>query len=687
MLLPDGPARDHAAVVRDGVFADIGPREAVTGRHPAPHPGCALDETLLMPGLVDTHHHLTQSFGKALVFGEPSEIFRRVWVPLEGSLDEESAYLAAKLAALESLRGGFTTVCDAGTRMEPDVGVVAEATGDAGIRCVLGMICNDLRPDGSAEPHDAVIARAQAHLDRCAAARPDPPVAGGVDPGGRDAPHPGAPSRELCRSRGAVFQTHVNEHLAAVERSLERHGRRPWNGLFDDGVARPAVPAGPRHAPHADRDLHAARLRRRGELQPGGQRLEGQRRRRRADLRRARHPLRHRHRRHPRRRVPPDGRRRDGPAVGVRRPDRDSSAGGGWTWLDHATAAGADAAGLRGVTGAIAPGLAADYLLVDLDVPEVAPSWDLEWELVRLTGRDQILAVVVAGQAAALARMAGRLGRPTADRRRPAPGPEGRRGRAGADRAPHLDRAPHSLPHNGHRGMTAYAIMALTVLVGAFVQGSTGLGFALISGPVIGMIEPRLLPVFLLIQMIPLNGYVTWRERHALDIPGTTWISLGRFAGTFGGLAVLFLVTDQQLSLLIGASTVLAVLMTLLAPSFEPGKGAFLTAGLVTGVTETSTGVGGPPLALVYQHRPAPVLRSTVAACFLVGEIISLAILAVSGKIAPDQVSSAVLLLPAVIVGALLSRLVHHRLNGKVMRYFVLGFALVSGIAITAQAV
>ena len=32
----------------------------------------------------------------------------------------------------------------------------------------------------------------------------------------------------------------------------------------------------------------------------------------------------------------------------------DSSAGGGWTWLDHATAAGADAAGLRGVTGAIA---------------------------------------------------------------------------------------------------------------------------------------------------------------------------------------------------------------------------------------------------------------------------------------------------------------------------------------------
>ena len=234
--------------------------------------------------------------------------------------------------------------------------------------------------------------------------------------------------------------------------------------------------------------------------------------------------------------------------------------------------------------------------------------------------------------------------------------------------------------------MSTYSLIGLTVLIAAFVQGSTGLGFALISGPVIGMVAPRLLPVFLLIQMIPLNGYVTWRERHALDGAGTTWISLGRLAGTFGGLGVLILVSEQRLSLLVGVSTVLAVLMTLLAPSFEPGKWALLTAGLVTGVTETSTGVGGPPLALVYQHRPAAVLRSTVAACFLIGEVISLVVLAVSDSISSDQLQTAFLLLPAVIVGALLSRLVHHRLDGRMMRYLVLGFALASGLVGTVQA-
>src|SRR5215217_575072 len=103
--------------------------------------------------------------------------------------------------------------------------------------------------------------------------------------------------------------------------------------------------------------------------------------------------------------------------------------------------------------------------------------------------------------------------------------------------------------------MSMYVVIGVTVLVAAFVQGATGLGLALISGPVVGMVAQ-----LLLIQMIPLNAYVTWRERQALDGVGTTWISLGRFVGTFGGLGVLFLVTEQQLGLLIGISTVLAVL-------------------------------------------------------------------------------------------------------------------------------
>lgn len=64
------------------------------------------------------------------------------------------------------------------------------------------------------------------------------------------------------------------------------------------------------------------------------------------------------------------------------------------------------------------------------------------------------------------------------------------------------------------------------------MQGSTGLGFALLVAPVVGLFEPALLPVMLLVLMIPLNTYVAWRERSSLDRFGAGWITAGRVAGS-----------------------------------------------------------------------------------------------------------------------------------------------------------
>src|SRR5258708_13971946 len=119
VMLPGGPAAGHAVVIAGGVFSAVGPAQHIVAKCPHLSP-VALPGMLLMPGFIDAHHHLTQSFGKALAFGEPSEIFRRIWVPMEGVLDEEMVYLSSKAAALESLRGGFTTVVDAGTRADGD---------------------------------------------------------------------------------------------------------------------------------------------------------------------------------------------------------------------------------------------------------------------------------------------------------------------------------------------------------------------------------------------------------------------------------------------------------------------------------------------------------------------------------------------------------------------------------------
>jgi cytosine/adenosine deaminase-related metal-dependent hydrolase len=394
-LLADGTiaAGIGLAIGADGRFADVGPLVAVQARHPT-RPMVALPGHLAMPGFVDAHHHLTQSFGKALAFGEPSEIFRRVWVPLEGALDDEALHVAAKLAALESLRGGFTTVADAGTRSEGALDAVASAVREAGLRCVLGRICNDHGLDAGGTR--AVLAAGERHLaGRSAGDLVHPSLAISVPEMATDATL--ARTAALSAEAGAVFQTHVNEHLVAVERSLVARGLRPLEHLAQAGALGPATlcahvtlatpselvllrdsgaavaynPVASAWKGNAVAAAHLmATLGIRLGLGTDGTRSDGFRLADAAEFaQRTTHAL----------------------AVG------DSSAGGGATWLAMATAGGADVLGLRGVTGAIAPGLAADLLLVDLDVPELVPSWDLAWELVRLGNRSQIDAVIVQG--------------------------------------------------------------------------------------------------------------------------------------------------------------------------------------------------------------------------------------------------------------------------------------------------
>ncbi len=383
LLLPEGPVRGRAVLVDGGRFRAVGPARQLLAQHRDLQP-VRLDGHLLMPGFVDAHHHLTQSFGKAQSFGQPSEIFKTIWEPLEHALDEESAYVSAKLAALEALRGGFTTVADAGTRAPVDVRAVARGTEEAGIRCVLSKIVSK----GTGGP--AHLARWDGHP----LIHPSLAIAVPEDAPGKVIKR----TADLCAEAGAVLQVHVNEHLASVERSLKSVGRRPLEHLHHLGALGPhtlgahatlltpaemrlladsgaAISYNPVASAWKGNGVAPATM-----LAAMGVRFG----------------------------MGTDGTRADGfrlldagetaQRLAYGMAAGDSVCGAGRLWLEHATARSADALGLGRVTGEIAAGKAADYLVVDLNVPELTPSYDLEWELVRLAGRDQITAVVVNGK-------------------------------------------------------------------------------------------------------------------------------------------------------------------------------------------------------------------------------------------------------------------------------------------------
>ena len=224
------------------------------------------------------------------------------------------------------------------------------------------------------------------------------------------------------------------------------------------------------------------------------------------------------------------------------------------------------------------------------------------------------------------------------------------------------------------------AAIAVSVLFGGLLQGSIGVGFALVVSPVLALAAPALLPGTVLILMLPMNAFVAWRERRSVDRAGTAWITLGRCAGAFAGLAILAALSAGSLRVFIGFATILTVGASLMGGSFRLGRPVLLGAGLITGVTETATGIGGPPMALAYQHQPGPVLRATLAACFFIGEVVSLALLAATGRLPMEQVVAAAWLLPALGLGVAGTRWLYGRLNGRPLRVAMLAFALLSGV-------
>ena len=395
-MLPDGLAQGQALLVSEGRFADVGPAALLRGRY-SHLDAVELPGKLVMPGFVDTHHHLTQSFGKSLAYGEPSEIFSRIWVPLEASLDDEFVYLASKLAALESLRGGFTTVCDAGTRAPGDITAIARASAEVGLRCVLGFICNDGGRDASAAQRREILARAETFLGRWQGdALIRPSLAISVPEAASDAMLVDVSTR--CAEAGTVFQTHVNEHLASVERCIVARGVRPLELLGQLGALGPQTLVA--HATLVT-PAELALLRDSAtavSYNPVASQWKGN----------AIAPANLMATLGIRFGLGTDATRSDGfrlvdaaeaaQKLGFGLATGDASSGAGWTWLDHGTRLAADAAGLRDVTGAIAAGLRADFLIVDIDVPEMCTSFDLTWDLVRLANRDQIAAVFVDGR-------------------------------------------------------------------------------------------------------------------------------------------------------------------------------------------------------------------------------------------------------------------------------------------------
>jgi uncharacterized membrane protein YfcA len=222
-------------------------------------------------------------------------------------------------------------------------------------------------------------------------------------------------------------------------------------------------------------------------------------------------------------------------------------------------------------------------------------------------------------------------------------------------------------------------------MAGAMVQGTVGLGLGLVAAPVVTLLEPALMPGLLLVLAALLPLVTLLGERDDIDWHGLNWSLPTRMIGTAGGVWLVAAADHRVLGVAVGVMVLIAVAITLRSVVVPINWATLAGAGLLGGVAGTATSIGGPPFALLYQHRPPRQVRTTMAVYFTVGAALSLVGLLLGGQLDGHQVRTALLLLPAVVVGALLAVPLRSRLDGPAFRLTVLAVCATSAVVLVVR--
>lgn len=185
---------------------------------------------LWMPGLTDGHLHTSQQFLKGSLLDEKPVIWKRINVPFEASLTEESMALSARLAGAEMIKSGTTSFVDAGG---PHIEAAAEEYLQMGMRGALTWQTTD----GAKVPEGLRIDTEKA-LPRLEKFHREYHGKGGLIQTYYSVTSLMACTEELfgtvflaAKEQGVAAECHMNEYASEVLDFIERYGERPFNYL------------------------------------------------------------------------------------------------------------------------------------------------------------------------------------------------------------------------------------------------------------------------------------------------------------------------------------------------------------------------------------------------------------------------------------------------------------------------
>ena len=209
---------------------------------------------VVMPGLINTHHHMFQTLTRATPGGQDAALFGwlKAHYPIWSRITPEMFHVSAKTAMAELILSGCTTSSDHqylyvnGATLEHAI----EAASNIGIRfhaargaMSVGESQGGLPPDAIVEKEPAILKEMQRLIERFHDASDGSML--------RVVLAPCSPftvsddlmreSRDLARAYGVSLHTHLAENDSDITYSLERYGKTPTQYVEDLGWVGPDV--------------------------------------------------------------------------------------------------------------------------------------------------------------------------------------------------------------------------------------------------------------------------------------------------------------------------------------------------------------------------------------------------------------------------------------------------------------
>lgn len=228
-------------------------------------------------------------------------------------------------------------------------------------------------------------------------------------------------------------------------------------------------------------------------------------------------------------------------------------------------------------------------------------------------------------------------------------------------------------------------LAVLIVFVGASTQAAIGVGLGLVAAPTLSLMDESFIPGAIVIVNLPLTIGIGWREREHIDW-GILRAVPTRAVGTVAGAWLVASGGRDATSIVIAIAVLFAVVATMTRLAVSPTPRNQSIAGAASGLAGTVAGIGGPPMAITYQHSDPRVLRATLATFNAISLIVlSIPSLAVAGVIGGREVRLAGALIPAVFAGLWIGKHATSRLAPSGVRYGVLGVCAASAVVLLAR--